>query len=700
MTKKPIRTAITVKTPSLKLKSTEILGMTGSCPELGNWSRAIPADNGDTAAGAGSVLSSFTLAVTAPFEYKFVIADRATGAILRWEDGPNRVADLTRSHITVPLPRIAAPAWKAAGTASPVFSLRSRDGFGVGEFNDLKKMIDWAVVTGQKIIQLLPINDTTMTHTKEDSYPYNANSAFALHPQFLHLPDCGVPEDEEYNKIKDELNALDTVDYERVNNEKTRLLRKAFKAGGRRTLATKAYRDFVAANGHWLFPYAAFRVLTDIYGTPDFKKWGPYSKCSDAVVAEIRSKYKEDTDFHCFEQYHLFRQFASARAYARENGVLLKGDLPIGISPTSCDAWLNPSLFNLNSCAGAPPDAFSATGQNWGFPTYNWDRMAKDGYAWWKARLGKMAECFDAFRIDHILGFFRIWEIPKRAGTGLLGHFSPALPYSEAELASKGFDLSGGRYTVPPEGDPTDVLFVKDPHRKGYWHPRIGAQNSSSYNNLDQWHKDAYNALYDDFFYRRHNDFWRESAMKKLPDLLAATDMLACGEDLGMIPDCVPEVMRELQILSLEIETMPKLSWETFADVRKYPYMSVCTTSTHDMNPLRAWWEEDRELSAKYYREVLGRGDGAPYFCEPWVCAQIIRNHLDSPSMLAIFPLSDWLSTDGSIRRENPAEERINVPAIPRYYWRYRMHLTLEDLLSASSLNSSLKEMIASSGRL
>ncbi|MCD8313991.1 MAG: 4-alpha-glucanotransferase, partial [Bacteroidales bacterium] len=332
------------------------------------------------------------------------------------------------------------------------------------------------------------------------------------------------------------------------------------------------------------------------------------------------------------------------------------------------------------------------------------------------------------------------------------GHFNPALPYSAEELSHMGFDLSDGRYTVPPAypeiiheffGDRADevlhkcvkdghlrpfcstqrkvaekfageenaqireglmnliddVLFVEDPRRKGFWHPRIGAQNTVTYRNLDQWHKDAYNRMYDDFFYRRHNDFWRESAMRKLPDLLAATDMLSCGEDLGMIPDCVPQVMKELQILSLEIETMPKLSWETFANVAAYPYLSVCTTSTHDMNPLRAWWEEDRGLSAKYYHEVLGHDDDAPYFCEPWICSEIVRRHLNSPSMLCILPLSDWLSTDGAIRRENPNEERINIPAIPRYYWRYRMHLSLEALLSNAAFNASLREMITSSGR-
>ncbi len=740
----PKKFEIHLKTPMLKLGPGEALGVTGSCEELGNWKEAVIMGK------VGPIYAALSIEVSAPFEYKFVIADKSTSRIKVWEDGWNRYADLSRETITASPARINAPKWRGAGTAIPVFALRSKESFGIGEFHDLKKMIDWAVRTGQTIIQLLPINDTTMTGTWQDSYPYNANSTFALHPQFIHLPSAGVPEDEEYIKLRDELNALDKVDYERVNNEKTRLLKKTFKKTGKKILAQSDYRHFIEANGYWLLPYAAFRVLTALNGTPDFSSWGKYSKYSPAVVEELSKTHKEDIDFHCFEQYHLYKEFAEVKAYARNHGVMLKGDLPIGISRTSADAWLNPALFNMDSQAGAPPDAFSVQGQNWGFPTYNWERMAKDKYAWWKARLGKMAECFDAFRIDHILGFFRIWEIPFSAVRGLMGHFNPALPYTEQELRDRGFDISGGRYITPIINDDTigqffgdragevwekcirdgqlrpfcstqrkvaekyaddqplrdglmglieDVLFIEDPHRKGYYHPRIAAQSTINYRYLDQWHKDAYNALYNDFFYHRHNDFWRESAMKKLPELLSATDMLTCGEDLGMIPDCVPDVMRELQILSLEIQSMPKEVGVLFSNVQRYPYLSVCTTSTHDTNPLRAWWEEDRDLSAKFYHEALGFQGEPPYFCEPWVCSRVVSQHLASPSMLAILPIQDWFSIDGKIRRQNPNDERINIPAIPRHYWRYRMHIALEDLLEAEDFNNTVRDMIQASGR-
>ena len=571
-----------------------------------------------------------------------------------------------------------SPGWKGAGTAIPVFALRSEDDFGVGEFLDLKKMVDWAVLTGQTFLQLLPVNDTTMFGTLDDSYPYNANSTFALHPQFINLPAAGVPVDKEYLKLQKQLNSFvkdgrPETDYVSVNREKRRLLRKAFDANWKSLSRTKAYRNFLAANREWLIPYSRFCALRDEFGTPDFSQWGEFAVYDEARLERWNKSHRSETDFNCFLQFHLDAQFRQVRDYAHSKGVVLKGDLPIGVSRTSADAWQFPKLFNMDSQAGAPPDAFSADGQNWGFPTYNWEEMAKDGYAWWKARLRKMSEYFDAFRIDHILGFFRIWQIPVPEKSGLAGYFSPALPYSADELRSWGYGNRMDR-------------FIEDPHRPGWYHPRIDAKDLGD--------------LYIDFFYRRHNEFWKHNAMDKLSALLGSTNMLACGEDLGMIPACVPEVMQRLNILSLEIQRMPKDPAQTFADPAHYPYGCVCTTSTHDMSPIRAWWEEDRSLSQRFYNEALGCGGAAPYFCEPWVCRRIVEQHLWSPAMLVILPLQDWLSISPELRyKGNPADERINVPAIPRYHWDYRMHLSLEELLAAKDFNTDVATLVKSSGR-
>ena len=675
---------IQVAAPSLR--PNEILALAGSGKALKEWTKIVPFDESQFP------VWNLALDVTEPFSYKILVADKETLNPIAWEDGDNRwflnVPNKDEFTVEADLQvRFSGRDWKGAGTAIPVFSLRTEDDFGVGEFYDLKKMVDWAASTGQSILQFLPINDTTMFHTWEDSYPYNPNSTFALHPQFLHLPAAGVKEDEEYMALKAELNALEQIDYERVNNSKLELLRKAFEKTFKKLSATEKYKSFVEANSHWLLPYAAFCVLRDINGTPDFSQWKGYAKYNKKKVAAFCEEHKADIDFWCFIQYHLDLQLSEVCAYAHSKGVIFKGDLPIGISRTSVDAWLYPELFHMDSQAGAPPDAFSADGQNWGFPTYNWEKMAEDGFAWWKSRLAKMSEYFDAFRIDHILGFFRIWEIPLWTKSGLNGYFNPALPFPAHELQSQGFDVN--------DFD----LFIQDPRQEGHYHPKIGARNTHSYSCLDPYRRSSFDRLYDDFFYRRNNEFWKDKAMLKLPALLDSTGMLACGEDLGMIPATVPQVMSDLRILSLEIQRMPKSVHDTFANPAWYPYLSVCTTSTHDMNPIRAWWEEDRQVTEQFWHEMLGGYGDAPYYCESWVCRQILDQHLWSPAMLTVLPLQDWLSMDPTLRRLNPHEERINVPANSRHYWRYRMHLTVEKLAAAKEFNETITGMIAESGR-
>ena len=684
--KAPKGANVILKVAAPALRPNEVLALAGSGKALKEWTKVVPFD--------ASQFPVWTVAlnVTDPFSYKLLIADKETLAPVAWEDGDNRWLAVTpeADELVVEADlkvKFSGRDWKGAGTAIPVFSLRTEDDFGVGEFYDLKKMVDWAAATGQSVLQLLPINDTTMLHTWEDSYPYNPNSTFALHPQFLHLPAVGVPEDEEYKALQADLNALEQIDYERVNNAKLDLLHKAFDKTFKKLSAKAAYKSFVEKNADWLLPYAAFCVLRDQFGTPDFNQWHGYATYNKKKVAVFCEEHKAEVDFWCFVQYHLDLQMTEVCKYAHSKGVVFKGDLPIGISRTSVDAWIHPELFHMDSQAGAPPDAFSADGQNWGFPTYNWEKMAQDGFAWWKARFAKMAEYFDVFRIDHILGFFRIWEIPLWSKSGLNGYFNPALPYPAHELEGQGFDVKN-----------TD-LFIEDPRKTGHYHPKIGAKDTQSYGWLDAYRRGSFDRLYEDFFYRRNNEFWKEKAMQKLPALLDSTGMLACGEDLGMIPATVPQVMSDLRILSLEIQRMPKSVEETFAHPANYPYLSVCTTSTHDMNPIRAWWEEDRQVTDQFWQMILGNQGEAPYFCEPWICRQILDQHLWSPAMLTILPLQDWLSMDGALRRQDPNAERINVPANSRHYWRYRMHLTVEQLAAAKDFNETLSVMIAASGR-
>ena len=584
-----------------------------------------------------------------------------------WIDCPVPGCPFAREHSFAAFDK---PGFKGAGTAIPVFSLRSTKDFGVGEFLDIIPMVDWMAATGQTVLQLLPINDTTRSHTWEDSYPYNPVTSFGLHPQYLNLRAAGVPATPEYKRLQKELNALEQIDYERVNDTKERLLREHFAGEGRADLQTPAYKKFYRDNSFWLDSYAAFCLKRD-------SARGESSAIPGSIAA------KQGVEFYCWEQYHLDKQLAKACKYARGKGVALKGDLPIGVSSDSVDASEHPELFNLDSQAGAPPDYFSADGQNWGFPTYNWEAMARDDYAWWKARLRKMSEYFDAFRIDHILGFFRIWEIPVPHKSGMMGHFNPAMPYPREEISRRGLPLQG--------------LFLEDPRTPGMYHPCISPDKSA----LSPQQRADFEALYNDFFYHRHNSFWKVNAERKLPELLTATGMLACGEDLGMIPDCVPEVMGENRILSLEMQRMPKESWLEFGRPENNPYLSVCATSSHDMMPLRMWWELEMDpgARARFWYDYLGRGGSVPETLEPDACEQIVTWHLYSPSMLAILPLQDWTAISASVRSPKPLEERINEPAESRHYWRYRMHLTVEDLCGRSAFNEHVRELITASGR-
>ena len=632
-------------------------------------------------------------------EFKFVSLDEEIDVTPLWENGMNRTVKIPKLEegevVVYELSQAFFPVypWKGAGTVIPIFSLRSEGSFGVGDFGDLQKMIDWCAKTRQRVLQVLPINDTNMTFTWQDSYPYNSISIYALHPQYTDFRQLPQLKDQErkayYDALQKELNALPQIDYERMNNAKLAYLRELYAQEGSRTMKSEAFKQFFAQNKEWLVPYAAFCHYRDFYGTATFSEW-PDHKTFTPQEREAMSKsttkiYKE-VAFWYYVQFNLDQQMRAAHAHARKNKVILKGDIPIGISRDGVEAWVEPKYFNLNGQAGAPPDAFSADGQNWGFPTYDWDAMLADGCSWWVRRFRKMAQYFDAYRIDHVLGFFRIWEIPVPEKSGLMGQFAPALGLSREEIEAYGVQFNEG-------------LFLVDHKRSDRWHPRIAVQYQEAYYQLDEGQKYHFNQLYNDYFYRRNNQFWYTEAMKKLPKLTQATRMLVCAEDLGMVPDCVPWVMNELRILSLEIQSMPKDPTTRFGHLSRNPYRSVDTISTHDMSTLRQWWDEDEERTQSYFNEMLYRGGPAPHPLPDWLAKDIVSRHLTSPSMLCLLSFQDWMSIDENLRLPDENAERINIPANPRHYWRYRMHLTIEQLLAADELNKEISTLIIQSGR-
>ncbi|MCP4177548.1 MAG: 4-alpha-glucanotransferase [bacterium] len=713
-----------------------------------------------------------------PVSYKYGIYDINSKELLTFETGDNRELNcfnIKASSINKvdEIFNYSNLEWHGTGVAIPVFSLRTKTSMGAGEFKDIKLLVDWCKKVGINMIQLLPVNDTVSSHTWMDSYPYSGISVTALHPLYLNLDSLGKLPFGVTNEILKErtklLNSYETVDYESVMNLKSRIYKMAYDVHKNEFLKSREFKKFFSDNEDWLTSYAAFSFLRDLYGTAVFSEWGKYSKFDTEIINNLvdpETEHYDEIAIHYYIQYHLHKQLLEVSEYARSRGVLLKGDIPIGVNRNGVDAWANFDLFNMDSQTGAPPDDYAEDGQNWGFPTYNWDEMAKDGYQWWRNRLKHLSQYFDAYRIDHILGFFRIWEIPYDAVSGLLGHFSPAHPITKDEFYANGIDfdenvfcksqitkelvydlfgsetasviykylddLHNGSFDLKPElktqrlideyfkisSDFTakermkitqlkkklskllnNRMFFEDKTKKGSYHPRIELKKTAVYQGLDHYQQGKIQELYIDYFYNRQETLWKDQAMVKLPALTGATNMLVCGEDLGMVPECVPGVMDELGLLSLRIQRMPKNEKLTFGIPSQYPYMSVCSPSCHDMSTIRGWWEEDRALTQRYYNEILGQYGDAPYYCEPWVCEEVIKDHLNSPSMWAVFPIQDLLGINGELRKENPADERINVPSIPKHYWKYRFHMNMEDLLQENDFNNHLKDIIQKSCR-
>ncbi len=729
------RRTITFRVSAPQLQPGQAVAICGSHPAIGSWntSRYLRMEY----AGQHEwMLTVNALGMLFPIEYKYVVVDDETHAFVAWEEGDNRTTgdvELEDGQVLVLYGehlRLKEQTWRAAGVAIPVFSLRSEHSYGVGDFGDLKLLVDWAVLTGMKVIQLLPVNDTTVSGHWQDSYPYNIISVFALHPHYIDLEAAGTLKSKQvmtqFRRRQQELNALPYSDYEAVDRVKQEYLLQLFEEQRKSVTASKEYKDFVHDNEAWLKPYAAYRT--------------------------------EDEAFTYYLQYLLHTQLKTAADYARSKGVILKGDLPIGVNRESVETKEHPELFHTDSQTGAPPDAFTIQGQNWGFPTYNWE--SEELIGWFRKRLKHLSQYFDALRIDHILGFFRIWEIPENAVYGLLGHFSPALPLTVGEIEYFGLPFRKELYTKPFINDRLidrlfgihaqyvrdnflvrkaynlydlkeeydtqkkvaayfndrhdesslwirdglmrlicDVLFVEDPRQAEMYHPRIGVLSEPIYEALSNEDKDAFLRLYNNYFYQRHSMFWGQQALKRLPAIFKDSRLLICGEDLGMLPDCVEPVLDQLRILTLEIQQMPKQQGFEFAHLEANPYRSVATISTHDMSPLRLWWQENPERRQRYYVTMLQKEGRAPEQLPAHLAEEIIARHLYCPSMLCILQLQDWLAMDSELRSKNPQDERINVPSDPYNRWKYRMHLTIEQLIAADRYNNKVRTMITRSKR-
>lgn len=739
----------------------------GSTASLGNWDyeKAIHLSQTDF----GIWETSVEIPENEFIQYKYCIYDRKENRIIDVETGENRftVANPVKDVLQIVSNHYfrfkAYQMYHDAGVAVPIFSLRSEEGFGVGEFSDMKKLADWAKETHLGIIQILPINDTTANYSWTDSYPYAAVSVYALHPQYISLEnlDFSLPKDlvEEYLSDKEQLNALELIDYEKMIESKWKYLQAVFTTEKDKIYKDRSFKKFIKDNEEWLIPYSAFCVLRDKYKTPNFNEWKTHKKYIAGKILQFFSPKSKDYDasmLHAWVQFQLHKQLKDAIDYTHSLGVSVKGDLPIGIYRYSVEAWAEPELFGMDFQAGAPPDQFTELGQNWEFPTYNWEAMKEDDYRWWKNRFKALEQYFDAMRIDHILGFFRIWRMPISATQGILGYFYPAVPIVLDEFKALHIPFNFDRYCKPfineqilwkyfGENKAQALEFIHNNHNGTYsfkeefdtqrklsdffkknprgpieeslislcanvlflteerngetvYHPRFNVYHTDSYQYLSDWEKKVLYDLYHDYFFRRQDHLWYEKAMEKLPVILNATEMLICGEDLGLVPACVPVVMDELAIIALKVQRMPSENIP-FYNPKNASYLNVVTASSHDSSTLRQWWKEDPALTQKYFNQQLIQYGKSPEELDSHLAEIIMKQHLYNDAMLAIFPIQEFLATDERLTNENMDHERINNPAVFPHYWRYRMHLKLEDLKNENSFNEKIANWIKDSGR-
>lgn len=337
---------------------------------------------------------------------------------------------------------LAGPLWEKIGIyphhgiTLPLSALRSKNSCGIGEFLDLIPVIDWCKRTKFDVIQLLPLNDSG-----SDSSPYNALSSCALNPIYLSL--YAMPLLDEFPDLKkklpeiQELSLSQRISFHDVQSRKLKWLRDYFEKMAPNLIKVRAFFDFVSNNA-WVKEYALFKAIKDRLGQNSWATWPKELKdLTQKAFDSLMDEYWSDVSFYIAMQFFCYQQYEQIKKHAVENQVFIKGDIPILISPDSADVWAHTDFFDLSLAAGAPPDAYNKKGQYWGFPLYKWDVKKKTQYKWWKQRLSCASNCFDIYRIDHVVGFFRIWAIPL-GKLPIEGHY---IPENESLWLSQGKEL-------------------------------------------------------------------------------------------------------------------------------------------------------------------------------------------------------------------------------------------------------------------
>ena len=641
---------------------------------------------------------------------------------------------------------------RLAGVVVTVGSLRGSGKSAVGEFADLPEFAELASKMGLGLIQLLPVNDTGY-----ESSPYGALSAFALNPIYIRIG--AIPESKgfeaEIQALNEKYNEMERFPYYKIAKAKINLLRDIFEAN-KIAIQREVSVDVWIKKNTWVKSYAVFRRLKEANNEKSWKDWKAFKKvgANDIEALWNDPKQRNSNLFWSWVQYHLDKQFTAAAEKIQSMGIILKGDLPILLNEDSCDVWANPEYFHENLSAGAPPDMYNSMGQNWGFPLYNWHAQQKDNFSWWRARLTAAQKYFKAYRIDHVLGFFRIWACRRRDNSALLGRFVPYTQIKKEDLYALGYDYSRiNWFSVPhiPTGEvwqavqqgggsdddarrafdlaldrigneelwwfkksihgEKDILALKlhDAARDYFckaWTNRILFEydentyspvwyysKSRAWNSLNDAERDYLEAFLDGKKAESEKK-WEIQGKKLLSMLVESSTMLACAEDLGVSTECVPKILGNLKILSLKVFRWER-KWDTegqpFTPICDYPELAVCTTSVHDSSTLREWWETEADLNT--LAAFLGQ-PSLPKIYNPGTARLRLKTIAAAPSRFHIFPLIDFLHLTPKWYAQDAAAERINIPGTTSdFNWTWRLPAPISEIAADTELLREVKAL-------
>jgi 4-alpha-glucanotransferase len=641
---------------------------------------------------------------------------------------------------------------RLCGVSVPLGALRG-DGV-VGEYPDLGDFGAFCAKTGFALVQILPVNDTGY-----ESSPYSALSAFALHPLYIKV--AAIPEAAGFDDaaLRKAFGSAPRFPYQEILRAKMKIFRDIFEKN-KAEIFKKAEKKgplgkWIDSNP-WVKEYAVFRTQKERNNEKSWKEWEDPPERNAEAIAKLWEAHglREEHTFWAWLQEIACSQLRVAAQALAEQGIVLEGDLPILINEDSADVWAHEEYFQTGLSAGAPPDMYSPDGQNWGFPIYDWAAQEADGYRWWKDRLKAAEQYYSAYRIDHVLGFFRIWASSRKDRSAVLGRFLPYIHINMKDLAGLGFDEGRIRWVSQPHiptsgpweaglapeetgkifqkaleriGDEELWLFKKSikgendiyslglgekaceylvkawrnrlflEYAKGRFVPVWYYRDSGAYQSLSPEERERLEAL----IARRQQDSesnWEYQGRRLLEVMIAAAKMLPCAEDLGAVPPCVPRVLTDLNILGLRVFRWFR-AWdqegEPYIPFSEYPELSVATPAVHDSSTVREWWEREADREAlRQFLKAPGLGDAY----SPETAAVILGKVAGAASRYRVFQIQDLLHLSEKWYAPDPSSERINVPGTANdFNWTYRLPAPLKEILADKKLISAVQELAAPS---